>query len=337
MADAPAIDAARPRRQAVHRRAADRVAPSVRVERAAGRGPARARVRRRVRQLGRGRHRRRARSSSTRAACSTRKRCTRRSARWSRQPARHRDLHARPHRPRVRRRPLRGGGARRTAGRAPRVIAHEAIADALRALPADGGLQRGDQPAAVPAAGTALADRVPLSRRDVPRRARRSTVGGEAFELLPRPRRDRRRARGCGRRRARIAVRGRHVHLGVAELRQPAEGAALRARLGGRVPQDGRARARGAAARARAADRRRATGCSRRSTEGAELLEIARRADARVDERGRAPRRHRAHGARARASARAAVPARRSTTSPSSSCATSGGSTAAGTTATRRT
>ena len=35
-------------------------------------------------------------------------------------PARHRDLHARPHRPRVRRRPLRGGGAHQRVGAAAR-------------------------------------------------------------------------------------------------------------------------------------------------------------------------------------------------------------------------
>ena len=96
------------------------------------------------------------------------------------------------------------------------------------------------------------------------RHARRSTVGGEAFELLPRPRRDRRRDVGVGAG-AQGAVRGRHVHLGVAELRQPAEGAALRARLGDRVPQDGRARTRGAAARSRAADRRRGPRATARS------------------------------------------------------------------------
>ena len=98
-------------------------------------------------------------------------------------------------------------------------------------------------------------------------RRRRSTldVGGERFELHH--------ARGetddgdvgVGAGRAQVAVHGRPVHLGVAELRQPAEGAALRARLGRRVPHDGRARARGAAARPRPADRRRRPRAARRS------------------------------------------------------------------------
>ena len=64
---------------------------------------------------------------------------------------------------------------------------------------------------------------------------------------------------------------------------------------------------------------------------------IAGRADPGADERGGPARRHRPHGGGAGPPARQAVPASPSTTSRSSWCATSGGSTAAGTTATRPT
>ena len=98
-------------------------------------------------------------------------------------------------------------------------------------------------------------------------------VGGETFELHH--------ARGetddhtwmwvAG---AQGAVHRRPVHLGVAQLRQPAEGAALRRATGrSRSANDGRARRRDAAARPRPADRRRRPRARRRSTDGAELLE----------------------------------------------------------------
>ena len=67
------------------------------------------------------------------------------------------------------------------------------------------------------------------------------TVGGEPFELFH-DRGETDDATWVWSPGAQGAVRGRHVHLGVAQLRQPAEGAALRARLGDRVPQDDRAR-----------------------------------------------------------------------------------------------
>ena len=211
-----------------------------------------------------------------------------------------------------------------------------AIAERFDALPHDRRLQRGDQPAAVQGAGPAVAD----SSTAIPTRrtATRSTIDGRRRDVraVPRPRRDRRRtwvwAPG-----AQGAVRGRPVHLGVAELRQPAEGAALRARLGDRVPQDGRARRRKCCCPATACRSSAPTACARRSTEGAELLESLARPDARDDERGRAPRRHRAHGAARPSTCSRGRTCSRSTTSPSSSCATSGACTAAGTTAIRRT
>ena len=73
----------------------------------------------------------------------------------------------------------------------------------------------------------------------------------------------------------------------------------------------------------------------RRSTDTADAARVAARADARADERGRPARRGHPLGARARATCSSGPTCGRCTTSPSSSCATSGGSTAAGTTATR--
>ena len=188
----------------------------------------------------------------------------------------------------------------------PRVIAHELVADRF---------DRYRSPPATTRSSTSGSSRRrdcrwPIDyrypdetyRHDLDARRRR-----RALRAAPRPRRDRRRHVGVGAR-SQGAVRRRPVHLGVAELRQPAEGAALPARLGARVPHDGRARRRGAAARSRPADRRRrprAPGAHRRR--GA--ARVAARPDARADERRRAPRRHRAHGARARAPARTPVPA----------------------------
>ena len=250
-------------------------------------------------------------------------------------PARHRDLHARPHRPRVRRRPLRGRGAHERLGAAARRSRTSAIADALRALPADRGLQRGDQPAAVQGAGPALADRVPLSRRDVPRHAddrrsaaRRSSCSTTAARPTTR--------RGCGRRRARCCSRAT-----CSSGRRPT--AATRRRCS----------ATRATGRSRSARWPRSTpevllpghglpivGADRvhqALTEGAELLEsLVEQTLALMNEGARLD--DIVHTVRApAASARTPVPARRSTTSPSSSCATSGGCTAAGTTAIRRT
>ena len=101
--------------------------------------------------------------------------------RWSGQPARHRDLHPRPHRPRVRRRALRSRGARERLGTAAGRRAR-ARAGALRSVQAHRGLQRGDQPAAVQGARL----RWPLDYRypdETYRRDLAFEVGGERFEL----------------------------------------------------------------------------------------------------------------------------------------------------------
>ena len=121
----------------------------------------------------------------------------------------------------------------RTNGWAPpRVIAHELIAARFDRYKHHRRLQRGDQPAAVRRRRAAVAGRLPLSRHDLPRCAR-ARNRRRALRAAPRPRRDRRRDVGLGRRPAR-AVHRRSVRLGVAQLRQPAEGAALRGRLGRR-------------------------------------------------------------------------------------------------------
>ena len=182
----------------------------------------------------------------------------------------------------------------------------------------------------------AVADRVPLPRRDLRAAARRSTSAASTLELHH--------ARGetddhtwvWVPARAR-AVHRRPVHLGRRPTRATrrrcsatrATGPSRCARWprsaprcccpGHGLPIVGADRVRAGAHRHRRAAR------------------VAARPDARADERGRAARRDRAHRAGAGAPARAALPAARSTTSPSSSCATSGGSTAAGRTATRRT
>ena len=96
-------------------------------------------------------------------------------------------------------------------------------------------------------------------------------VGGETLRAPSRARRDRRPHLGLGPG-AQGAVHRRPLHLGVAQLRQPAEGAALRDRVGPSAPRDGRARTRGPAARARAADRRRRAR-AQALTETAALLE----------------------------------------------------------------
>ena len=216
----------------------------------------------------------------------------------------------------------------------PRVVAHELVPERFDRYKLTAGYNAVINQRQFKAPGLRWPTRLPLPGRDVPprpgARSRRRTL-----RAAPRARRDRRRHVGVGTR-PQGRVRGRPVHLGVAELRQPAEGAALRARLGRGVPRDGGAATRCAAARPRTADHRRrprAPSARRRCRAAGDVA----RPDARDDERGRAPRRHRARRARAGASRSRVRTSGRSTTSPSSSCATSGATTAAGTTATRRT
>ena len=135
------------------------------------------------------------------------------------------------------------------------------------------------------------------------------TLDGRRRDLgaAPRQGRDRRRHLGVepG---PQGALHRRPLHLGQPQLRQPAEGAALPARVGDRPPQDGRPRRRGAAARPRLPDPRRRphrAGLQRRRR----AARVAGRADAGADERGRPPRRHRRHGQGPRPPAREALPA----------------------------
>ena len=233
-----------------------------------------ARVRRRVRQLGGGRHRRRPRRRRHERRVPRQARCTRRCARWS--PRRlDTAVFTHGHIDHVlRRRPLRGGGAHERLGAAAR---RRARGDRrpLRPLRDDRRVQRRHQPAAVP--GAAGCAGRPSTATPTRRTATRSTldVGGERFELHHDRGEtdDRTWVWVAG---AQGAVHRRPVHLGVAELRQPAEGAALRARLGARVPQDGRARAPRCCCPGTGCRSSAPTACARRSPTGAELLEYAR-------------------------------------------------------------
>ena len=122
-------------------------------------------------------------------------------------------------------------------------------------------------------------------------------VGGETFELfhgrgetddatwvyVPEP-------QGAGVRRL--------LHLGVAQRRQPAEGAALRQGLGRRVARHGGEGRRAVAARPRRADRRRRPRHASVERVGGTARLPARR-DAADDEQGRVARRHRPRSARA--------------------------------------
>ncbi len=213
----------RPRGRPLGRTRADRGAPPGRVHRAARRGcgpngvPAVVRERQRLRDRRgprpRGHRRDGHRPVGARAAPCVVGRA-----------APHRDLFARSRRPRLRRPVLRGGGPRQAACDRARERA-----EAVRPVRAHRGLQRRDQPAAVPGRGAAVADRVPLPRRDVfddaRLRGRRRAVRAD-----PREGRDRRPHVDVGAEPPRPLLR-RPLHLGNAERRQPAEGAALPARL----------------------------------------------------------------------------------------------------------
>ena len=157
-----------------------------------------ARLRRRVRQLGRGRHRRRPGRRRHERRVPRAGACTTRSARWSAGRLAHRGVHARPHRPRLRRRPLRGGGAHQRLGAAARRRARAASRERFDRYRMTAGLQRGDQPAAVQ--GARACGGRPSTACPTRRTPTRSTIDGRRRDVraAPRPRRDRRRARGCG-------------------------------------------------------------------------------------------------------------------------------------------
>ncbi len=190
----------------------------------------------------------------------------------------------------------------------PRVDRARGHRRALRALPHDRGLQRGDQPAAVQGAGSALADRVPHARRDVPRRAHRSRSAARRSSCSTTAARPTTR-RGCGRRRGKVLFAGDMFIWASPNCGNPQKvqryardwAIAFRKMValepevllpGHGLPIIGADRVQRALDRGRGAAR------------------VVGRTDARADERRRAPRRHRARRARAGASARTAVPAR---------------------------
>ncbi len=218
----------------------------------------------------------------------------------------------------------------------PVVYAHEDLPGPLPPLRADAGLERGDQQAPVrhPRRPLRLAGRLPLPGRHLPRPPD-VHPGRVDVRAAPRPRRDRRRDVDVRPRAGRAPPR-RPVHLGRAQRREPAEGAALRQRLGGGAAADGRVRRRDHAVRARPADLRR-----RPRPPGAHRHRRGARHDRGPDARADEPAACRSTACCTRsrspngcASCRTSS---RCTTTRSSSCATSGVATAGGTTASRTT
>ena len=223
-----------------------------------------------------------------------------------RRAPRHRRLHPRAHRPRLRHGALRGGGAGERLGAAAR-RRPRARAAALRALRAHRWVQRRDQPAAVPVRPPVLAHRLPPPRRGVPRPPhprRWAARPGSSTTTRARPTTP----PGCGTPAARCSAPA-------TSSSGPAPTAATRRRCSA-------TRASGRSASARwptsvprcccpvTASRSSAPTASEQAcTDAAELLESPRRADAGPDERGRPPRRHRRHGQGPRPPAREALPA----------------------------
>ena len=247
--------------------------------------------------------------------------------------ARHRRLHPRPHRPRLRPGAVRGGGEARTGGRGPGCVAHEAVPARFDRYMLTAGLQRRHQRPAVQDAGLPVADRVPLPRRDLPRCATTSTSAASASSCTTA------RARptttpGCGCPTARSLCTGDLFIWASPNCGNPQKVQRYPREWARRPARDGGARPELLLPGPRLADRRAPTASSRRSATPPTLLDHLVDADAGADERGRPPRRHRPHRAGARPSCSSGPTCARSTTSPSSSSATCGGCTAAGTTAT---
>ena len=215
----------------------------------------------------------------------------------------------------------------------PVVYAHEDLPDQLPPLRAHARLEHGHQPAPVRPTDRRLrlARRTTATRTSPTATTSRSARATSTFELhhargetddatwtwVPELRRPPPR---------------RPVHLGRAQRRQPAEGAALRQRLGRRPAGDGRVRRRDHAVRARPADLR-----CRPHPPGPHRHRRAARLDRGPDAGADEPGRDRSTGCCTRsrcpstcASCRTCSP---STTTRSSSSATCGAATAAGTTA----
>ncbi len=172
-------------------------------------------------------------------------------------PARHRDLHARPHRPRVRRRAVRGGRAYERVGAAACRSRTSCVPARFDRYKLTAGYNAVINQRQFKRAGTPVAGELPLPRRDVPQR--RSTIDGRRRTLRahPRARRDRRRDLGVGARAPQSLFTGDLFIWASPNCGNPQKVQRYAARLDRRVPRDGRARTRGAASRSRPADRRR--------------------------------------------------------------------------------
>ena len=262
MADARARHP-RTRRPAVHRRAADRVAPPVLVERAssprsspASRSSTRSPTRRRSTPTT-------GSSSSTPAASSTPSACTRRCGAGRRAASTPRSSRTATSTTSsastsTRRRRARTAGRRRASSRTRRVAARF---DRYRLTAGYNAVinQRQFQ-----APRTALADRVPLSRRDLPRppHARRRR---RALRAAPRPRRDRRRDVGLVARRRKVLFAGDLFIWASPNCGNPQKVQRYARDWARGVPQDGRARRPRCCCPATACRSSAPTACGRRS------------------------------------------------------------------------
>ena len=217
------------------------------------------------------------------------------------------------------------------AGRRRRVVAHENVPARFDRYMLTAGYNSGinSRQFGVP---VRVADGVPVPGRDLPRHAR-ARGRGRALRAPPRARRDGRPHLGVGPRPA-GALHGRPDHLGLAERGQPAEGAALRAGMGGALREMAALGAEALLPGHGLPDRGRRQGARQSLTDTADAARAPARRDRAADERRRLARRDPARGHGHPRSCSRSPTCGRSTTSPSSSSATSGGSTAAGTTAT---
>ena len=162
----------------------------------------------------------------------------RRSPAWRDATLAHRDLHARPHRPRLRRGALRAGRPRPRPAPRPRSSRTSSSPPASTATWRPPGTTRSSTSgSSAPRSCSGRPSTATPTRRTAT--ASTSTSAASTFELHH--------ARGetddhtwvwvPG---TRTLCTGRPVHLGVAELRQPAEGPALRQGVGARAADDGR-------------------------------------------------------------------------------------------------